>query len=243
MRARPLPHCTEYTTHSVRVGADTVTEHRVARRQRAGSGRASALTRAALPLLVALAVLLLAHRAGVGPAKICAAAAGAALLALYAASRSVLYRESAPWADNGACRWRVARGERRSGARGRASTRLACAGPTDARCRCRVSSLTPPESLTPLPGLGIQLATTRGPSPRLARTTRRFIPLSELATVVIHEGLVRFNVRFYLGLVRASDVVVAFDEVHPRLEVLKEVYHAAREQLYDEYADDDESEE
>ncbi|KAL1407491.1 hypothetical protein Q8F55_006924 [Vanrija albida] len=98
------------------------------------------------------------------------------------------------------------------------------------------------QSLTPLPALGLQLATTRGLSlpllpPLPLSTTRRFVPLADVDTVVIHEGLVRFNVRFYLAVVRRGgrDVVVAFDEVHPALEVLKEVYHAAREQLFDEY--------
>jgi hypothetical protein len=71
------------------------------------------------------------------------------------------------------------------------------------------------ESLTPLPGLGVQLATTRaltlyGRSVRTA-TSRRFIPLGEIESVVIHEALCKWNVVYYLGIVRRGDVVVAFE--------------------------------
>jgi hypothetical protein len=69
-----------------------------------------------------------------------------------------------------------------------------------------------PESVTPLPGLGVQLATVRGLGVGPSSTARRFVPLDDISTVVIHEGLRRWSVRYYLGIVRKrGDVVVAFD--------------------------------
>ncbi|BEJ15521.1 hypothetical protein CspHIS471_0501260 [Cutaneotrichosporon sp. HIS471] len=95
------------------------------------------------------------------------------------------------------------------------------------------------QSVTPLPGLGVQLATVRGFGLGPKSTARRFVPLDDISTVIIHEGLRRWNVRYYLGVVRKrGNVVVAFDAVHPHPEVLREVYHGVREALYDEYADE-----
>lgn len=87
------------------------------------------------------------------------------------------------------------------------------------------------ESVIPLPGLGIQLSTTCGFS--IARpwssisiskgpfslilvpinTSHTFIPLNEISTVVINEGLSRWNVHFYLAVIkkRGEGVVVAYD--------------------------------
>ncbi|KLT46339.1 hypothetical protein CC85DRAFT_239112, partial [Cutaneotrichosporon oleaginosum] len=96
-----------------------------------------------------------------------------------------------------------------------------------------------PESVTPLPGLGVQLATVRGFGVGPKSTARQFVPLDDISTVVIHEGLRRWSVRYYLGVVRKrGNVVVAFDAVHPHPEVLREVYHGVREALYEEYAGD-----
>lgn len=82
-------------------------------------------------------------------------------------------------------------------------------------------TLTLPESITPLPSLGLQLSTTRGlsfphPSSRLLiplSTSHTFVPLSEISTVVINEGLRRWSVRYYLAVVRkrGEGVLVAFD--------------------------------
>ena len=60
------------------------------------------------------------------------------------------------------------------------------------------------ESLLVFPTLGIQLETHRGHPliPRSLFTTRRFVPLSALQDVVIHEGLRGWNVRFYLALLQ-----------------------------------------
>jgi phosphatidylinositol glycan class H protein len=79
----------------------------------------------------------------------------------------------------------------------------------------------------PLPGLGIQLSTTRGlsipdalypqtPGRRILFTTSTsytFIPLSEMSTVVINEGLKRWNVRYYIAIIKrqGGGVIVALD--------------------------------
>lgn len=73
-----------------------------------------------------------------------------------------------------------------------------------------------PESVTPLPGLGVQLATTRGFKMGAGAwplsTSRQFVPLADVTTVVIHEGLRRWSVRYYLAVVRRKGpVVVVFD--------------------------------
>ncbi|GMK56029.1 hypothetical protein CspeluHIS016_0210850 [Cutaneotrichosporon spelunceum] len=95
------------------------------------------------------------------------------------------------------------------------------------------------QSVTPLAGLGIQLATARGFGVGPKSTERKFVPLDDISTVIIHEGLRRWNVRYYLGVVKKrGDIVVAFDAVHPHPEVLRQVYHCVREVLFDEYADE-----
>jgi hypothetical protein len=81
------------------------------------------------------------------------------------------------------------------------------------------------------------------------RTTERFVPRSEIKSVVVHEALRTWNVVYYLGIVRDSDVVVAFEvswnavhiseqqltdtqDVRPRLDVLVSVYHHVQDQLF-----------
>lgn len=74
------------------------------------------------------------------------------------------------------------------------------------------------ESVTPFPGLGIQLATAHGlhlPNGKqvVFSVQRRFIALDDIETVVVHEGITRWSVRYYLGIVRTRGrpVVVAYD--------------------------------
>lgn len=87
------------------------------------------------------------------------------------------------------------------------------------------------ESVVPLPSLGLQISTTRGvsiPHPLLllgskspgARwliplgTSRRFIPLSTISTIIINERLTRWSVRYYLAVVlRGGEGVVVLLEV------------------------------
>ncbi|WWC63793.1 uncharacterized protein I303_106398 [Kwoniella dejecticola CBS 10117] len=104
------------------------------------------------------------------------------------------------------------------------------------------------ESVTPLPGLGIQLASSRGislpwaysPHRRLLlplTTSYTFIPLADISTVILNQALHRFSVRYYLGVVKKDGrgVVVPYSDVRPRFEVLLEVYHGVRETLFSEY--------
>lgn len=103
------------------------------------------------------------------------------------------------------------------------------------------------ESITPLPGLGIQLSTTRGVrSPFFSvripiSTSRIFVPLSDISTIIINEGLTCWSVKHYLAVVKRDGrgVVVAFDSVRPSLAVLKEVYHGVREITWDEFGSAD----
>ncbi|WVF65334.1 hypothetical protein IAT40_000060 [Kwoniella sp. CBS 6097] len=83
------------------------------------------------------------------------------------------------------------------------------------------------ECVTPIPGIGIQLSVVRGvslPSPihpksvkhriliRLS-TSHTMVPLSEISTVILNQGLSGFGVKYYLGIVKAegSSIVVALD--------------------------------
>ena len=62
-----------------------------------------------------------------------------------------------------------------------------------------------PESVLVFPTLGIQLETHRGyPSLEPFFVSRRFIPTSSLENVVIHEGLRRWNVRYFLAAFKRS---------------------------------------
>jgi len=77
-----------------------------------------------------------------------------------------------------------------------------------------------------LPKLGVQLETTRGISlalPFLASsntyriqiplsTTKAFIPLEQISTIVIHEGLRLWRVEYYLAIIKCSGlgIIVGF---------------------------------
>lgn len=77
------------------------------------------------------------------------------------------------------------------------------------------------ESITPLPGLGIQLSTTRGFSiPRPGgrsllpvSTSRTFVPLDEVSSLVVNEALSGWEMRHYLALIRrkGAGIEVVFD--------------------------------
>lgn len=77
-----------------------------------------------------------------------------------------------------------------------------------------------------LPELGVQLQTTRGISIRLPflfssnayhlriplSTTSELVPLEQVSTIVIHEGLRRWRVEYYLAIIKrsGSGIVVGF---------------------------------
>ncbi|KAJ7219164.1 hypothetical protein GGX14DRAFT_434848 [Mycena pura] len=90
------------------------------------------------------------------------------------------------------------------------------------------------ESVIVIPPHGIQLETHRGLpwfSPLIVE--RQFIPLEQLQDFVIHEGLQKWNVRYYLAAIRLSgsadfQVHVAFENLLPHFPILLEVYRGVQ---------------
>lgn len=88
--------------------------------------------------------------------------------------------------------------------------------------RDSTDQLTAAESVTVLPGLGMQVSTVSRRFFRQVRRTR-FVPSRDVESVIIHEGLSKWNVHYYLGIVtgkpNSSDdknqdngrIVVAFE--------------------------------
>lgn len=94
------------------------------------------------------------------------------------------------------------------------------------------SDLQAEESLLVLQGLGIQTSTS---SPYFfVSPTTTFIPTTRIQDIVIHEAFKSLEVRFYLAVIveGATEVVVVFPNLLPRLDVLQEVWRGARRCLY-----------
>lgn len=96
------------------------------------------------------------------------------------------------------------------------------------------------ESVKVISGYGIQLETHRGfqlPLLPIIHLTskRRFVPSPFIQDVVINEGLSRWNVRYYICIIkdtgRQVTLEVAFENLLPRLAVLEIVYHKIQESL------------
>jgi len=95
------------------------------------------------------------------------------------------------------------------------------------------------ESVVVLPPHGIQLETHRGLpwfSPLVVK--RQFIPFASLRDFVIHEGLRKWDVRYYLAAIKLSDsgdfqVHVAFENLLPHFEILLQVYRGVQAVLPD----------
>ncbi|KAJ7046655.1 hypothetical protein C8F04DRAFT_204418 [Mycena alexandri] len=92
------------------------------------------------------------------------------------------------------------------------------------------------ESVVVIPPHGIQLETHRGlPWFSSFFVTRNFVPFASLQDFVIHEGLRRWDIRYYLATIKLSgadgfQVHVAYENLLPHFEILLEVYrgvHAA----------------
>ncbi|KAG8901170.1 hypothetical protein FRB99_005503 [Tulasnella sp. 403] len=85
------------------------------------------------------------------------------------------------------------------------------------------------------------------------RRTRKFIPTSTVADIIINEGLRLWTIRQYLGIIHrvrpesadseSIEIAVAFEEIHPPFPILIQVYHGLRELLFDEYSDESTQEE
>ncbi|ESK97529.1 phosphatidylinositol n-acetylglucosaminyltransferase [Moniliophthora roreri MCA 2997] len=85
------------------------------------------------------------------------------------------------------------------------------------------------ESVLVLPRHGIQLETHRGFPPWTLTISRRFIPRAALRDVVINEGIMRWNIRYYLVAITQTtlddaDLNVLFPNLLPRFPVLREAY-------------------
>ncbi|KAF2260053.1 hypothetical protein CC78DRAFT_571458 [Lojkania enalia] len=89
------------------------------------------------------------------------------------------------------------------------------------------------ESLLALRSLGLQTRTSS--RTYLTPATTRFIPMTSIQDIFIHEAFKGFEVRFYLAVVvrGEEDVVVVFPKLMPRREVLEEVWRGARACLYE----------
>ncbi|KAL4076918.1 hypothetical protein V8B97DRAFT_2021604 [Scleroderma yunnanense] len=94
------------------------------------------------------------------------------------------------------------------------------------------------ESVLVFPTLGIQLETHRGhPSLEPFFVSRRFAHASSLEDFVIHEGLRRWNVRYFLAAFNRSSngtisIHVAFENILPYFPVLREVYTGVQDALF-----------
>jgi phosphatidylinositol N-acetylglucosaminyltransferase subunit H len=88
------------------------------------------------------------------------------------------------------------------------------------------------ESLLVLQGMGVQTSTS---SPYFfVGPTTTFISTTRIQDIVIHEAFKGFEVKFYLAIIveGASEVVVVFPSLLPRLDVLQKVWRGARACLY-----------
>lgn len=94
------------------------------------------------------------------------------------------------------------------------------------------------ESVLVFPALGIQLETHYGhPSLGPLFVSRRFIHISRLEDFVIHEGLRRWNVRYFLAAIKRSNngsilFHVAFEKILPYFPVLLEVYTRVQSSVF-----------
>lgn len=94
------------------------------------------------------------------------------------------------------------------------------------------------ESVLVFPTLGIQLETHRGhPCLGSLSVSRQFIHVSCLEDFVIHEGLRRWNVRYFLAAIKRSSnspisFCVAFENILPYFPVLLQVYSRVQNSMF-----------
>jgi len=92
------------------------------------------------------------------------------------------------------------------------------------------------ESVVVIPLQGIQLETHRGLPPFILSSTRRFIPFKALQDVAINEGLRRWDVRYYLVVIKERGpkdfaLDVAYESLLPQYPVLHHVYNSIQDLL------------
>lgn len=90
--------------------------------------------------------------------------------------------------------------------------------------------LEPVESLLVIKDLGLELKTTYL---LFNKQESKFIDQSKILEIIINEGISRWQVKFYLAvIVDGGSVAVVFENLLPRLDVLKEVYNGTRKMMY-----------
>jgi phosphatidylinositol glycan class H protein len=90
--------------------------------------------------------------------------------------------------------------------------------------------LEPLESLLVIKDLGLELKTTYL---LFNKQESKFIDQSKILEIIINEGISRWQVKFYLAvIVDGGSVAVVFENLLPRLDVLKEVYNGTRKMMY-----------
>jgi len=94
------------------------------------------------------------------------------------------------------------------------------------------------QSMSIIPPHGIQLSSHTV----LARRVDTFLPSHTISDILIHEGFHRFNIRYYLAIVVRSGksggpvrIVTPLSDVNPTFKILREVYHATREAIFEEH--------
>jgi hypothetical protein len=76
------------------------------------------------------------------------------------------------------------------------------------------------ETLVIHDNLGISLKTVQ----QNGQVTDEFVALDEIQTIVLAEGLYRFQYKFYLAVVQRNELTVLFKHTMPRLHVLEKIH-------------------
>ncbi|KAJ3735438.1 hypothetical protein DFJ43DRAFT_991260 [Lentinula guzmanii] len=90
------------------------------------------------------------------------------------------------------------------------------------------------ETIIVLPEHGIQLETHKGLPPLTFFTNKRFVPYTILRDLVINEGIKRWDVRYYLVVLKEGTtgrvaLEVCFPNILPHFPILLQVYQDLRE--------------
>ncbi|CAM9856141.1 unnamed protein product [Discosporangium mesarthrocarpum] len=92
------------------------------------------------------------------------------------------------------------------------------------------------ESLLVIPDLGVQIATKYADG----RETTQFLDRAKIKEVLINEGITMQRVIFYMAfiVVGQDEMVVPFNNLKPRLDVLAEIYRGTRALIFGEAGGD-----
>ncbi|GAM28489.1 hypothetical protein SAMD00019534_116650, partial [Acytostelium subglobosum LB1] len=87
------------------------------------------------------------------------------------------------------------------------------------------------ESLTVIRELGIQLR-----KKYLLKETVEFIEKSRISSIIINEGISRYRVVYYMAFIveGKQKMILAFDDLIPRINVLLKIYRGTRALMYGE---------